>query len=60
LPPLLSLTLASSLKNFLLFLDKLIRSGENGRYELADMAQSMPTTMTKANVYWYVWPCRRR
>ncbi|HBX3489241.1 TPA: phage tail tape measure protein [Klebsiella pneumoniae] len=29
--------------------DKLIRSGENGGYELADMAKSMPTTMTKAN-----------
>ena len=28
--------------------DKLIRSGENGSYELADMARSMPTTMTKA------------
>ena len=29
--------------------DKLIRSGENGGYELADMAKSMPETMTKAN-----------
>lgn len=28
--------------------DKLVRSGENGSYELADMARSMPTTMTKA------------
>lgn len=31
------------------FFDKLIRSGENGGYELADMAKSMPTTMTKAS-----------
>ncbi|WP_414455504.1 phage tail tape measure protein [Enterobacter quasiroggenkampii] len=29
--------------------DKTIRSGENGKYELADMAGSLPLTMTKAN-----------
>lgn len=29
--------------------DKAIRSGENGKYELADMAGSLPLTMTKAN-----------
>ncbi|KNC89897.1 phage tail tape measure protein [Trabulsiella odontotermitis] len=28
--------------------DKAIRSGENGKYELADMAESLPLTMTKA------------
>lgn len=29
--------------------DKAIRSGENGKYELADMAGSLPLTLTKAN-----------
>ncbi|MFT8209747.1 MAG: phage tail tape measure protein [Symbiopectobacterium sp.] len=29
--------------------DKAIRSGENGKYELADMARSLSLTMTKAN-----------
>ncbi|MGL5798641.1 MAG: phage tail tape measure protein, partial [Plesiomonas sp.] len=29
--------------------DKAIRSGENGKFELADMAQTMPGTMTLAN-----------
>lgn len=29
--------------------DKTIRSGENGKYELADMAGSLPLTMIKAN-----------
>ncbi|MCI4235935.1 phage tail tape measure protein [Dickeya dianthicola] len=29
--------------------DKVIRSGENGKYELSDMAGSLPKTMSKAN-----------
>lgn len=32
-----------------LVFDKAIRSGENGKFELADMAQKMPGTMTLAN-----------
>lgn len=38
-----------NLKDLPAVYDKAIRSGENGKYELADMAGSLPLTLTKAN-----------